>query len=279
MTISKKCQIPDIAYRKEKSSGHTKRRPVKKSPLLALYWRISSIVAVYLFFKLLGFCGLITWRTERDGHWAYLMHTAKESLDNNTVLEGAKSIGQEFIFDLFNLGGWIKYLLAVAVVIAVIRVFPFVVIRTYKFLCRHEQGIRAVFSCSKKAMSSFSAQRMVLSVENFIKYGIILPPDDTVKISRSVGISINIGGKEYFGGIVADCAKKVNAVSMIARDGTEIIHVFSYPVSVIPGRKRVYLCGNLTDANGSAQKRIELSTFSETVMIGSECYSINISSL
>lgn len=277
MTISQKRRIPDTVYRRPQV--HKKKKPSKSSPFLVAYRKAAFFLTLYLLFRLFGLSGLITWRTERDGHWIYLLHTAMESLDNNTVFEGAKLIGQEFIFDLFNLGGWIKYLLAGAVIVTVLQVFPFAVKHIHKFLRRNEKSIRAVVSNSKQAIESFSLQKAACSVENSIRYGVILPPDDTVRISRSVGIVVNIGGKEYFGGIDASGPEKVKAVNMIARDGSEIVHSFSSPVSVIPGRKRVYLCGSLTDANGTAQKKIELSTFPEEVFIGSECYSINVSSL
>ncbi|MDO4864298.1 MAG: hypothetical protein Q4A05_09035 [Ruminococcus sp.] len=247
----------------------------KKHKKNGAYQKLVTAIMVIFSVKLLGICGLVNWRTECDGHWIYIFRTAKEALDNNTVFDGIRLINHEFIIDLFNLGGWIKYWFLFGFMALILSYLPTAVKKINKIF-RPDRKLIHFAVQAVRLLRSASAERCASAVKAFVKYGIIVSADSPGSVSRSVGFSVIINDREYYGGVVADGVTVVRSLHLISADGTETDHIFPEPLTVIAGKKRIFLCGSFTDSNGTRQRKKSLSTLPETVSSGFESYSVNI---
>lgn len=239
------------------------------------YKNISFAVWLLMLSHLLNSCGLITWRTERDHHWSYIFKTIDSALDDDRVFEGASEVVREFIFDIFNLGGWIKFALMASILYFILNNLPVAVKLLRSFISRHGDKISAVLSASANALKNISPLAIASIVESAIKFGAVGCASQTA--NRTVGISCTINGVYYCGGIVVKGSVRVKRLRMMSQNDIEIIHQFDRPITIVGGKNRVCICGKLTDWNNTVQRRKMLGTEPEDIMIGSRKYSVNVS--
>lgn len=196
----------------------------------------------------------------------------KDALDKNEVLDGLLNCKSEFIFNLINLGCWIKFAVLLLLFITVIKFIPKVFAFAHKFAVKSEAPVRKSIAGISRFIHIASKINIGYILECVFRYHIF---PSTKSPFSMVAVSLIKDEKIYYGGFKVDMRGcKFPKLHLISSEGIEINHVMSHPIIAIPTRSSLYICGRFSDENDTKQRKKMLNGTPMLISIGDEKYTI-----
>ena len=237
----------------------------KRGILLRFYKKVSGVLFILAALYCLPKSGLIAWRNKRDHHLAYLYHLLKDALDQNHVKKGFLALKDEFLFQ-FTLGNIIKFLIFCYIVMAVILLLP----KVFELFGKLAKKFPLSLGTLRGAVQSVSQVHLLSNLECLLRYHVIPSAKSPY---RMVGVKFSVNGKIFAGGFSVNTNaehRHIPKLCAIAQDGTEMELTLRLPVSVIPTKSALYICGKFQDINGTFQRRKMLAEHPVAISVGGQ---------
>lgn len=258
-----------------KPGNHKNKKP-EVNPLMKIYRFFAGILGIFGEFKLLFICKILTWRTGNPDHLGYIVNIIKDAYDMSEMAEGLRRCSQEFIFS-FDLVKLSVFLISSVVFMLVLMNLP----QICEFLISGAKALKAplavFFGGLGKAASKIPPHEKFLdSFTCFVRHKCI---PAAVSEYTIFSVSVIINGEVYYGGtgIKGGCIGKISKLHLISADGSELDHKLPAPLTIVPRKDGVYVCGKFYDDNNTRHSKKMIRSEQTALHIGTFIYKVKAS--